>query len=176
MTLARKTVRGQTKQTRGGGSGGFWKIESAESSASEKARTGSGETRTNFSGAGGNSIFKAAETASDFLSDFLAAAMALQSGQRCLPSKVAETASETDCVRRLFASIVVHATVCSAAQCTPVIRTSATTTNNFPQRANTMAQSLLVAHKSSLVQRSAIQTSVPPGSRSNSEIKSASAR
>lgn len=96
--------------------------------------------RMNFSGAGGYSIFKAGATASVFCWDFLAAAMARQIGQGCSPSKVCETASETVCVQRLPASIVVHATVCSAAQCRPVVKTSATTTRNFPQRANTGAR------------------------------------
>src|SRR5208283_2737773 len=112
------------RNPRGGGGGGFGKEESAENSASENAETGLGEISVNFSATGGNSIFKVAETASDFVSAFLAAAMALHSGQGCWPSKVSETASVTDCVQRFFASIVVHATVCSAAQCAPVARTS----------------------------------------------------
>ena len=166
----------QAKSPRGGGTGGFGKDESAENSAGEKAEVGAGEMSTNFSGAGGNSIFNVGETASDFFSDFFPAAMALHSGQGCLPSNVLETASVTDCVQRLFASIVVHATVCSAAQCAPVERTSAAITRNFPQRANTPSKSFFLARKSSLVQCSAIHTSVPLGSRSKSAIKSASAR
>lgn len=90
-----------------------------------------------MSATGGNSIFIVGETVSDFFSDFLPVAMALHSGQGCSPSKVWETASDTDCVRRLFASIVVHATVWSAAQCMPVVNTSAATTRYFLLRANT---------------------------------------
>ena len=52
---------------------------------------------TNFAATGGNSIFKVGETASDFFSDFLAAAMARHNGQRCFPSKVSDTASEMEC-------------------------------------------------------------------------------
>ena len=49
-----------------------------------------------------------------FFSDFLAAAMALQIGQGYLPSNVRTTDSESECVRKLSASIVVHATDCSS--------------------------------------------------------------
>ena len=164
------------KKLRGGGTGGFWKVESAENSVGEKTRKYFGGTRANFSAPGGNSIFNAATTASDFFSDFLAAAMALHNGQGCSPSNVFETASETDSVQRLSASIVVHATVCSAAQCAPVVRTSAATTRNFPQRASTTTKSFFARRMSSLVQRFASQTSVPLGNKSKSEIKSASAR
>src|ERR1700690_1811598 len=65
--------------------------------------------------------------------------MALHRQQGCRPSKVQATASMTECVRRLSASIVVHATVCSAAQCAPVDTTSATITQPLPNRANTTA-------------------------------------
>lgn len=89
------------------------------------------------SATGGNSIFNTGETASDFFWAFLAAAMALHSGQGCSPSNVLATAWETDSVQRLPASIVDHATVCSTAQCAPVARTSVITTNNLPPRTNT---------------------------------------
>jgi len=93
---------------------------------------------TVLSATGGNSIFNTGETASDFFSAFLAAAMALHRQHGCWPSKVLPTASENESQRKLFASIVVHATVCSAAQCRPVARTRAVTTRNFPQRADTV--------------------------------------
>ena len=110
----------------------------AERSASEKAESGLGEIKMNLSATGGNSIFKLEETASDFFSDFLAAAMALHMQQGCLPSKVSDIASDTECVRRFEASMVAHATVCSAVQCSPVVKTSANTTSIFPQRTSTV--------------------------------------
>ena len=57
----------------------------------------------NLSATGGNSILWLEETASDFFSDFLAAAMALHMQQGCLPSKVSDIASDTECVRRFEA-------------------------------------------------------------------------
>ena len=91
----------------------------------------------NFAATGGNSFFTVDETDSDFFSDFFAAAMARQSGQRCFPSKVSDTASEMECDGRLLASIVVPAMVCSSAQCAPSVVTSAKTRQIFPMRTNT---------------------------------------
>ena len=91
--MAGKTELNQAKKLRGGGTGGLGEDEAAENSAREKAEMGSGEMSAKFSSMGGNSIFKVGETASDFFSDFLAAAMARHNGQRWCPSKVSETAS-----------------------------------------------------------------------------------
>lgn len=59
----------------------------------------------------------------DFLSDFFASAIARHKGQGYCPSKVRVIASLKDCVRRLFASIEVQATVCNKDQFKPVIVT-----------------------------------------------------
>jgi len=127
-------------QMRGGGTGGFGKDAAAERSASEKAESGLGEIKMNLSATGGNSILRLEETASDFFSDFLAAAMALHMQQGCRPSKVSDIASDMECVRRFEASMVAHATVCSAVQCSPVVKTSAKTMRHFPPRANIFAE------------------------------------
>jgi len=112
--------------------------KSAKASNGGKIKIGFGAIRTNPSAAGGNSIFKTGAMASDFFSDLFPTAIALHSRQGCLPSKVWDTASVSDCwLARLDASIVVHATVCSAAQCHPVESTSARTTRHFPKRATT---------------------------------------
>jgi len=112
----------------------------AENSVRVKAEMGGGEIKVNLSATGGNSIFNPGTMASDFFSDFLAAAMARHKGQRCLPSKVLATASDTECVRKFAASILAQAAVCRAVQCKPVVKTSTTTTNIFPQRASTLAE------------------------------------
>ncbi len=65
--------------------------------------------------------------------------MALHKQQGCLPSNVWVKASVSDPVRRLAANIAVQATDCSTAQCAPVEMTSATTTQNLPNRADTTA-------------------------------------
>ena len=127
----------QTAAARGGGTGGLSEMRSAAQSAAEKAERGWGANSLNGSATVGNSIFKTGETAADFCSEFLAVAMARHNGHRCRPSKVCATASVTEWDRRLPASIVVHAMVCSAAQCAPVVRTSANTTTVLPIRANT---------------------------------------
>ena len=127
----------QTVAARGGGTGGLLAMRFAEQSAAEQAERGWGANSLNGSVTGGNSIFNVVATAADFFSEFFAAAMARHNGHRCRPSKVCATASVTEWDRRLPASMVVHATVCSAAQCAPVVRTSASTTAIFPTRANT---------------------------------------
>ena len=66
--------------------------------------------------------------------------MALHNGQGWLQSNVLETALEKFSVVRFAASIVVQATVCSAAQCRPVVKTSANTIRNFPLRAITVGK------------------------------------
>ncbi len=86
---------------------------------------------------GGNSIFNVGVVAADLCADFFPAARALHNGHGCSPSNASLTASATELVVRLAASIVVHATVCSAAQCAPVVKTRARTTRNFPLRVNT---------------------------------------
>jgi hypothetical protein len=129
----------QTEKFRGGGTGGLENNEATGDSVSLKTEMVFGEIKVKPSATGRNSIFKVVVRASDFFSDFLAAAMALHKGQRCFPSKVSETASETDCVRKFVASIVAQATVCRAVQCNPVVKTSKTTTKIFPQRADTLA-------------------------------------
>ena len=148
-TLAGKSAKDQTKESRGGGTGGWEKDESAENFTSSKVKNGFGAKRVNLSAPGGNSIFNVGETDSDCFSDFLPVAVALHSGQGCSPSKVWETASDTDCVRRLFASIVVQAMVCSAAQCSPVVRTRTMTTRNFFRRATTGTPSIFHLRESS---------------------------
>jgi hypothetical protein len=139
-TLAGNTARDQTKQPRGGGTGGFENDEAAENSVRKKAEMGIGATKMNPSAAGGNSIFKTDVIVGAFFSACLAAAMARHKGQRCLPSKVSDTASETECERKFAASIVAQAAVCRAVQCNPVVKTSKTTTKIFPQRASTLAE------------------------------------
>ena len=74
--------------------------------------------------------------------------MALQIGQGYWPSNVRATDSESECVRRLSASIVVHATVCSSAQCAPSVATSEMTTKILPSRTNTTGLSNVDAPKS----------------------------
>jgi len=128
----------QAKSLRGGCSSGGEMKESAKWSCSGKTSNDAGEIKTIRPVAGGNSIFKIGATAADFCSDCLPTLMALQRQQGCSPSNVSETAWVKDCERRLFASIVVQATVCSAAQCAPVVDTSAVTTRNFARRANTV--------------------------------------
>jgi len=88
---------------------------------------------------GGNSNFCVCKVNSFFLSDFLPVAMALQIGQGYLPSNVRVTDSAKECVRKLSASIVVHATVCSSAQCKPSVAASAMTTEILPIRINAKA-------------------------------------
>lgn len=102
---------------------------------------GAGAVKAKLCASGGNSNFSFAVLALDFFSDFCPAAIARQSGQRCFPSKVWETASVTDSPWRLPASIAVQATVCSAAQCRPVERTRARITKIFPNRASTETSS-----------------------------------
>ena len=75
----------------------------------------------------------------DFFSDFLASAIARHSGQGYCPSKVRVIASHKDCVRKLFASIEVQATVCSKDQFKPVIVTKVTISQNLSKRAATNA-------------------------------------
>ena len=128
----------QTKNPRGGGSGGLGKKFLAKKWDCGCNANCAGGNKIIFPATGGNSSFKFVATAADFFSEFFAAAMALHNGQRCRPSNVSDTASVSDCwLERLAASIVVHATVCSAAQCAPVVTTSAATTKNFPKRAST---------------------------------------
>ena len=129
--------------------------------------------------------------------------MALQIGQGYLPSNVRVTDSESECVRRLSASIVVHATVCSTAQCAPSVADERNDHKNFaePDKHNyklnqecRIASAVFVKIVKLLnrcigyliqtsrrfndltVQRLSIQTSVPTGSLSKSGIKSAAAR
>lgn len=64
----------------------------------------------------GNSNFCSCREESFFFSDFLPAAMALQMGQGCLPSKVSDIAWPTEPQLKFSASIVVQATDCSKAQ------------------------------------------------------------
>ena len=59
------------------------------------------------------------------MSDFLPAAMALQRQQGWLPSKVRASAWQTEPCLKLSASMAVQATVCSNAQCAPIVTTSA---------------------------------------------------
>lgn len=129
----------QTKNGRGGCSNGFWEIWFAKQSLVGKSSNFDGTIKTTFFAAGGNSSFSVSEANSFFCCVFLVAAMALHKGQRCWPSNVSETAWEKDSLPRLAASIVVQATVCSAAQCSPVERTKAAMTIILPGRENTKA-------------------------------------
>ena len=132
--------RRSNQAIRGGGNGGLEEMESAEKNSSATNSKSVGARTTKDSATSGNSSFNFSVSASDFCSDCFPALMALHNGQGCSPSNVCETASVRDCwLERLAASIVLHATVCSAAQCRPVARTSARTTRNFPQRTNTKA-------------------------------------
>ena len=124
----------QTKKQRGGGVGGSWKRDFAEDSACGRSSKCDGAIRTIFSLVGGNSSFRSCSVNSLFCCDFLAATMALQMGQGYLPSKVRVTDSDKECVRRLSASMVVHATVWSSAQCSPSMVASAATRSNLPVR------------------------------------------
>ena len=128
---------------------------------------------------GGNSIFRQTEIASDFFWDFWAAAMALQRQQGCLPSKVLHTAWAKQSPRRFFANMAVQATLCNAAQCRPVVRTTTATTRTFPKRTNTRITYPACAEAQARIENdyfSEIHTSVPLASRSNKGIKSESAR
>ncbi len=130
--------------------GGLRKAERAETPCKDSAETGVGAIKANFSATGGYSIFNWDTTAVDFCSAFFPAAMARHNGQRCWPSKVWETASVNDCLQRLSANIVLHATVCSATQCDPVAKTRAATTKasfNAQQHSlkiNTTSQSAVI--------------------------------
>ena len=137
MTRAGKTVFDQTKKLRGGGTGGLAKEELAKKVCGGNNLNNAGGKSKTAAATGGNSSFITGATASDFFSVFFPAAMALQSGHGCSPSKVLETAVVRVSLRKLLASIVVHATVCSAAQCAPVVNTSVSTTRHFPKRAST---------------------------------------
>ena len=97
-----------------------------------------GATRAGFSFARGNSNFCSCGVESFFFSDFLPAAMALQSGQGCWPSKVRDTAWLTEPQLKFSASIVVQATDCSKAQCAPVVATSVAIITILAKRANTV--------------------------------------
>jgi len=127
----------QTQKLRGGGTGGSQDRESAKAFFSGSRANRPGGNSVVWPATGGNSLFNADATASDFFCSCLAAAMALHRQHGCAPSKVLLTACDKDSLQRLLASIVVHATVCRAAQCRPVVNTRAATTANFPQRTNT---------------------------------------
>jgi hypothetical protein len=136
-TLPNNTRKRKIQTARGGGTGGSQERNGAEVSTSlttsERPNASLGTRR----GDRRKSILRFTDATADFFSDFLAAAMALHRQQGCLPSNVLETAWEKDPHRRLLASIVVHATVCSAAHCSPVTSTRAMTTVIFPQRRST---------------------------------------
>jgi hypothetical protein len=127
----------QTKNPRGGGVSGFGMKDSAKKFTCGKSWKFEGAIKTRFALAGGNSSFCIFNVNSFCFSDFFPAAIALQIGQGYLPSNVRATDSESECVRRLSASIVVHATVCSSVQCAPSVATRAMITNIFPNRTNT---------------------------------------
>jgi hypothetical protein len=170
----RNGIRNQTKKRRGGGSGGGEENKSAKKLCCGSSSNCAGGNKFIFPATGGYSIFKDGATASDFFSAFLAAAMALHMQHGCSPSKVSETDLEKDSLVRLAASIVVHATVCSAAQCAPVVRTSTVTIKTFRQRANTGRKLRDVVEMANYF--SAIHTNVPDGTVSNSQSKSGSVR
>ena len=136
---ATKSATSQAREFLGGGVGGRRGSTFANMSARGNILNEDGATRTGVSGNGGNSKLDTGGANSDLRSEFLPAAMALHKQQGCRPSNVRLTASATECVRKLSASMAVHATVCSAAQCAPVEITSATITHPLPKRANTTA-------------------------------------
>ena len=124
-------------QLRGGGVGGWSASDSVKLFASGKSLNCDGATKTKLAGDGGNSSSFNCSVNSFFFSDFLPAAMALHKQQGCWPSNVHVTASATEWLRRLSASIAAQATVCKVAQCTPVVATSATITHHLANCANT---------------------------------------
>ena len=120
-----------------GGAGGW-----LDKLSSEKARSGSrkkscGGLKTKTGCSETNSIFCNGIGNSDFCSDFLPSLMALQRRQGCWPSKVFSKDSVTEAARRFPASMFVHATVCSTAQCPPTAATSATISSTWPSFRNT---------------------------------------
>jgi hypothetical protein len=104
-----KTALDYAAERRGGGTGGLLGNKDAKIWTAGNTLMVLGEMRTNFSPVGGNSNLKLGEYDSDFFSDFFPAAMALQRGQGCLPSKVLHKAAETESVCRFSAIIAVHA-------------------------------------------------------------------
>jgi hypothetical protein len=72
-------------------------------------------------------------------SDLFPAAICLQRGHGCFPSKVRLNATGREVTRRLSASIVVQAMDCSTSQCDPIAPRSATTIINWPSLRNTGA-------------------------------------
>src|SRR6202044_1564856 len=86
-----------------------------------------GAVSTKSAGAGGNSNDLKLGVHSLFFSDFLPAAMALQRGQGCLPSKVRVTAWAMESRLKLPASMVVHASDWKTIQCSPMEQASAET-------------------------------------------------
>lgn len=137
LTQTKTTEWNQARSNRGGGSGGLRESDRGKKSICGSQANSVGGNKLIFDASSGNSSFSTGATASESFWAFLAAAIALHMQQGCSPSNVSETASVSECVRRLLASIVAQATVCNAAQCRPVVWTSRTTTINLPGRANT---------------------------------------
>ena len=95
-----------------------------------------------------NSNFFSDVEKSDFFSDFFAAAICLQIGQGCWPSKVFDKASPIESVRRFSAIIVVQARPCSAAQCPPITQINAKVVKTLPSRLSTTEVSKIASRKS----------------------------
>lgn len=75
-----------------------------------------------------------------FLSACLPEEIALHRPQGCQPSNVLVTATLNKLARRFVASMLVHGTVCSTAQCPPGAATSAMTTNTLANFRNTQGR------------------------------------
>ena len=75
-----------------------------------------------------------------FFSDFFPSAMALQSRQGCLPSKVCVSACARESRCKLPASIEVQASDCKKTQCNPMEQAKASTSINLHNRVNTIAR------------------------------------
>lgn len=131
---ATNTARCQTGRTRGGGVGGGRAGDSAKVSWVFCIAKAVGANKTSLGASGGNSIFFRETGNSDFFSAFLAAQIAQHSLQGCCPSNVCFTAVEKFSDRMFSASIVVHATDCSNAQCPPVLTSSTTIRSRLPIR------------------------------------------
>ncbi len=121
----------QAGKFRGGGSGGLEKTNSAGKFSVATRLKLTGANSRKFRAIGGYSSLVLFRLRSDFFSDFFPAAIVLHKQQGCCPSKVLEIAVEKFSQLKLAASIVVHATDCSNAQCRPNERTSTSTETNL---------------------------------------------
>ena len=87
--------------------------------------------------AGGNSSVLMHVVHRLFFSDFFPSAMALQSRQGCLPSKVCVSACARESRCKLPASIEVQASDCKKTQCNPMEQANASISINLHNRIST---------------------------------------